>query len=307
MEFNIHKWTYPKFKGFKIRHLNITSLSKHKDELAIFISEQPFDIICLNETRLDCSIDNSEVGIPGYDLARKDRNRNGGGVAIYLRDTISYIDSTDLIPDVAEAICLEIKKQKMKTLLISTWYRPPSSKMQFFDEFETFLNNAEKENKELVITGDFNCDLFKSEANSNIRQLRDLIDLYQLHQHIDQPTRITDLTQTLLDIIITKIDDPKTIESGVIELGISDHSLVYICRKIGIPNNTFKVLETRHYDNFNPREFQFDLSQAFRYFSDDLDPNFAWCEWEEFFLQIADTHAACKSKKSGKQTLLLAE
>ena len=71
----------------------------------------------------------------------------------------------------------------------------------------------------------------------------------------------------------------------------------FIFRKIGIPNNTFKVLETRHYDNFNPREFQFDLSQAFRYFSYDLDPNFAWCEWKEIFLQIADTHAPCKSKK----------
>ena len=139
--------------------------------------------------------------------------------------------------------------------------------------------------------------MLKSDANSNIKQLRDLIDLYQLQQHIDQPTRITDLTQTLLDIIITKIDDPKTIESGVIELGISDHSLVYICRKIGIPNNTFKVLETRHYNNFNPREFQLDFSQAFRYFSYDLDPNFAWCEWKEIFLQIADTHAPCKSKK----------
>ena len=102
--FNIHKGTYPKLKGFKIGHLNITSLSKHKDELAIFISEQPFDIICLNETRLDCSNDNSEVGIPGYDLVRKDRNRNGGEVAIYLRDTIPYTDRADLIPDVAEAI-----------------------------------------------------------------------------------------------------------------------------------------------------------------------------------------------------------
>ena len=128
----------------------------------------------------------------------------------------------------------------MKPLLTSTWYRPPISKMQFFDEFETFLNDAENENEELVITGDFNCDLLKSDANSNIRQLRDLIDLYQLQQHVDQPTRITDLTQTLLDIIITKIDDPKTIESGVIELGISDPSLVYICRKIGIPITHFK-------------------------------------------------------------------
>ena len=77
----------------------------------------------------------------------------GGGGGNLL--TIPYIDRADLIPDVAEAICLEIKKQKMKPLLVSAWYRPPSSKMQFFDEFETFLNNAENENKELVITGDF--------------------------------------------------------------------------------------------------------------------------------------------------------
>ena len=83
--------------------------------------------------------------------------------------------------------------------------------------------------KQLVLSlRPWSMDLLKSDANSNIRHLQDLIDLYQLHQHIDQPTRITDLTQTLLDIIITKIDDPKTIESGVIEPGISDHSLVYI-------------------------------------------------------------------------------
>ena len=64
------------------------------------------------------------------------------------------------------------------------------------------------------------------------------MDLYQLQQHIDQPIRTTDLAQTIIDIIMTKIDDPKTIESGVIELGISDHSLVYVCRKNGIPNST---------------------------------------------------------------------
>ena len=41
------------------------------------------------------------------------------------------------------------------------------------------------------------------------------------------PTRATPSTKTLLDIIISKSDDTKIIESGVIELGISDHSMVY--------------------------------------------------------------------------------
>ena len=88
---------YPKLKGFKIGHLNIASLVKHKNELLVFLAKLPFDVICINETRLDDSIDNSEVKIPGYDLIRKDGNRNGGGVAIYLRNVIPYTNRADLI------------------------------------------------------------------------------------------------------------------------------------------------------------------------------------------------------------------
>ena len=99
----------------------------------VFLAKLPFDVICINETRLDDSIDNSEVKIPGYDLIRKDRNRNGEGVAIYLRDVIPYTNRADLIPVNAEAICLEIKKPKAKPVLISTCYRPPGSNMEFFN------------------------------------------------------------------------------------------------------------------------------------------------------------------------------
>jgi exonuclease III len=112
---------YPKLKGFKVGHLNIASLMKHKDELSIFITKNSFDVLCINETRLDSSIYNSEVEIAGYDLIRKDRNRNGGGVAIYVRNVIPYINRTELSPDTVEAICLEIRKPKSKPLLVSTW------------------------------------------------------------------------------------------------------------------------------------------------------------------------------------------
>ena len=94
---------------------------KHKDELSIFILKQPLDVLCISETRLDSSICNSEIEIAGYDLIRKDRNRNGGGVAIYVRSVIPYINRTELSPDTAEAICLELRKPKSKPLLVSTW------------------------------------------------------------------------------------------------------------------------------------------------------------------------------------------
>jgi exonuclease III len=156
---------YPKLKGFKIGHLNITSLPKHIDELRNFMHEVSFDLISINETRLDDSIHNDEVKIPGFDIVRKDRTRNGGVVAIYSRNTIPHTVRDDLIPtdtDI-EAICLEINKPKIKPMLLSTWYRPPDSSIELFDKFENFLQKADDENKELIITGDLNCNILATE------------------------------------------------------------------------------------------------------------------------------------------------
>ena len=42
-----------KTRGFKIGTLNIASLHKHIDELIVVMENQPFDILAVNETRLD--------------------------------------------------------------------------------------------------------------------------------------------------------------------------------------------------------------------------------------------------------------
>ena len=86
----------------------------------------------------------------------------GGGVAICIRSCIPYIIRTDLNTDNAEAVCLEIRTLKVKPLLVSTWYRPPNANCEFFSHFENFLKKIDDENNEMVITGDFNCDLLKT-------------------------------------------------------------------------------------------------------------------------------------------------
>ena len=52
---------YPKLKGFSIAQLNNTILTKHVEELRILMTEMNFDILCINETRLDKTIKNSEI------------------------------------------------------------------------------------------------------------------------------------------------------------------------------------------------------------------------------------------------------
>ena len=129
--------------------LNITSLTKHIEELRILINEMNFDILCINETRLDKAIKNSEIGLQGYDLTRRDRNRNGGGVAIYVRNNISYMERSALVPENVEALCIEVRKPNAKPILISTWYRPPNSNLRFSIFWKFFSKALIKKTKKL--------------------------------------------------------------------------------------------------------------------------------------------------------------
>ena len=63
------------------------------------------------------------------------------------------------------------------------------------------------------------------------------MELYQLTQLIDSPTRITNSSQSLLDVAITSTPE-KIISSGVVHLGTSDHSLIYGIRKLNTRVNT---------------------------------------------------------------------
>ena len=49
--------------------------------------------------------------------------------------------------------------------------------------------------------GDLNCDL-QSKDNSNVKALLNITDIYGLEQLINEPTRITPSTSTLIDLII---------------------------------------------------------------------------------------------------------
>ena len=93
------------------------------------------------------------------------------------------------------------------------------------EKIETlFRQNLDNERKELIlIVGDLNCDFIKNAANSQTKQLIDLINVFQLTQLIKEPTRITDTTATLLDVAIVSKPD-NICRSGVFHIGISDHA-----------------------------------------------------------------------------------
>ena len=77
--------------------LDIVSLPKKIDEINCSMANKFIDLIGFNGTRLDADITNNMVNMDGYDIVRKDRSRNGGGVCIYLRSSINYKVRNDLV------------------------------------------------------------------------------------------------------------------------------------------------------------------------------------------------------------------
>ena len=115
-----------KLKGFKIVSLNINSVLKYMDELHLLISHSSIDILAINESKFDDSILGNEINVIGYNIVRKDRNRSGGGAVLYIRDTISFSERKDLVPESLEMICIEVRWPHRMAYLISTWFWPPN-------------------------------------------------------------------------------------------------------------------------------------------------------------------------------------
>ena len=71
-----------------------------------------FYTLAVNETRLDDTIPSGEVTVPGYALERNARNSDGGGVTLYIRNTINYESLFDLECESLEWIGIKVIKTK---------------------------------------------------------------------------------------------------------------------------------------------------------------------------------------------------
>ena len=98
-------------------HLNTNSLLPKIDELRHLARLSNAAVIGICKSKLDKSITNSEILIDNYDLLRCDRNRNGGGVACYIRNDLSYMQK-NLFPNDIENVFFEIHLPRTKLITL---------------------------------------------------------------------------------------------------------------------------------------------------------------------------------------------
>ena len=167
------------------------------------MANKPLHVLAINESKLDLVDSDRLVNVEGYNIVRRDRNKHGGGVCFYLRNTITYSRQHQLENDDLELIALEIQKPNSCPFLIATWYRPPNTPLDYLN----FLKEADARNSEIYILGDLNCNILSNTPEVHTTHLLDLMVDYKLAQLIKEPTRVNANSQTLSDVFITNKED----------------------------------------------------------------------------------------------------
>ena len=131
-----------------------------------------------------------------------------------------------------ELICIEVEPLKRKLFINLVWHLPPSDPVGSFSGLAKALAVLDKEGKELR---DTNCDFAAKEADQPIgndsKHMFNIYELCSFEQLIEKPTRVFLTTSSINDHIATT--SPRYIvKSGVLEVSLSGHYMVYCIRKL---------------------------------------------------------------------------
>ena len=181
-------------KGMLIASLNVNGLRTHFDEEALLIQNLGIHILALCETKLCPSFPRELTASNGYEQERLDQTCRGGGVSIYIQNSLNYKRRIDLpLPSGdLEFICIEVFPSRNKPFLLLACYRPPSDPVETFISLIKFslfwILKIKKSSSLVILTVILPKKPGEQNVDDNTKHLCNLYGLHNFHQHIMNPT-----------------------------------------------------------------------------------------------------------------------
>jgi hypothetical protein len=284
------------FKNLIVAHLNINSLRYKFYEICTLLQDNIVDLFIVSETKIDNSFPDAQFSVPGYTVFRKDRDVHGGGIIVYVKNSISVRRRTELETVDIENITLEVDIGGNAPWYIFAMYRPPKMQNNVFTrDITTVLNKTLLKTENIVLLGDLNYDLLK--PTSKGKPLSDIIDIFDLKNIVKTATCITKENESLLDVILTS-KPASILTHGNFCTGISDmHNMVYAVFRSHVKAPPRKQVFYRSYKHFNVQKFCADLvNKPFENIDYILDLDEAYSYFEGLLRDTIDEHAPLKTK-----------
>ena len=269
-----------------IGHLNINSL-RNKFDFLVTQVKGSIDILMISETKLDESFPIGQFLMDGYrDPFSLDRNENGGGILLYVREDISskLLSFSSNI----EGFFVEITLSNKKKWFLSCSYNPKRSQISnHLSELSKDTNIYLTKYDQLLFLGDFNAGV---EGTS----MKNFCSSYNLRSMINKPTCFKNPDKSsCIDFILTNCSRSFQ-NSCAIETGLSDfHKLVVTVLKTTYKKSKPKIITYRNYKSFNNDGFRNALQQI-ECNADNCDKNFD--KFISSCRKILDQHAPQKKR-----------
>lgn len=214
---------------FNVAHLNCRSIrpsvnSTKIDELIPIIGDSMLDAIGITETWLKSDVSSCAVEIPGYKFLRNDRaNSRGGGVGIYLSKKLKHrVVFKSSVLGKCESLFIELFSGNI-TVLFGVVYLPPPGDISSFEEIhcDLFLNYVN-----IVVVGDFNCNMFDPQKAFLLRSMSFRMNLSVLHNSKPTHYDVVHGSYSLIDFMLVSNCSMYHYSDQVLCPSISDHSLI---------------------------------------------------------------------------------
>ena len=186
-----------------------------------------FDIFLISESKIDSTFPNMQFKINGYKLFRRDRNRFGGGLMLYLNEEIpcKFLNNHPIVPN-AEIICIEFHQLKRKWLLLGCYKPPTQNDLEFIASITKIVDFYLQKFENLFIIGDLN-------MTTENTSLNDLLEMYDLTALIKVLTCYQSQNPNCIDHFL--INQKPVFKHQTFETVLSDHhKLIPRIMKLGI-------------------------------------------------------------------------
>ena len=163
---------------------------------------------------------------------------------------MSYLKELSSISSLGfHQLWVKIQHRKLGSIIVCVAYRPPNCPVTCFmdDLFPNYLQ-ALTYGKDIFLRGDLNCNMLKDIPES--RALRELSTCLNLSQLITSPTRVTERSSSLIDVIMTS-NSSSIMENGTLDVHLSDHYLVFSVLSLKIPEPAPVYITARNYKNYD--------------------------------------------------------
>lgn len=236
-------------------HINVRSLVKHFAYFKDHVLTADYDIIAVTETWLSDAITDNAIHIDGYKIVRSDRPSRGGGVAFYIKSYLSFhILETNLQ---IEQLWLTVSCNARRYAFGVVYNPHRRYYTSFVDSLESTFSMLLPETEDIFCFGDFNVDLLDVESAATAYVMESL-DAFGLSQIINEPTRVTANSATLIDYIVTS--NTSIVKNvSVIPNHEADHHLTRCTLDVphSKPNIIFRT--HRNFKNLDYNQFYSDL------------------------------------------------